>query len=301
MSDLLSLAAPSYEEIAARQLRRLAPSDYDQLEELFGRHRLHTRIPAGPGDECFVGLVGGAQFHQFVFVRRLPGRLSDALIEALKRRALITHNGIEQIFEVTWFDDHSYLVSELIQGVGLDHLEAALRRRRERLSWTAALAMLHDACACISHLRAAGIVHGDVTPARLRLSIAGRLYVCHGVPSLVEPAWVRVLCDVARPILRLAATDDELVLLDRLLPSAVADADALAVASDALVQQHRELDPILPLLLRSMLEGAPALGDIASRLRDGRPQLAIHRLWQLVAEVSATPRPPRSARPPPPA
>ena len=293
MSDLLSLAAPSYEELAARRLRPPDFNDHDGIEDRFGRYRLHTRIPAGPGDECFVGLVGDVRYYQFVFVRRLPGeRLGAAQSDALKRRAMITRSGIEQIFELAGFDDHSYLVTELIQGVGLDHLDAALRQRRERLSWTAALAMLHDACECISHLRAAGIIHGDVTPARLRLSITGRLTVCYGVPSVVEPAWARVLCDVARPILRLAATADERALLDELLRGAAADEAALAVASDALVQQHGELEPILPLLLRSMLEGAPPLGGIAGMLRDGRPQHAIHRLWQLVAEVIATPRPP---------
>jgi len=284
--DLLPLAAPSYEALAARRLRPPDPDDGDGLEDQVSRYRLHTRIPAGPGDECFVGMFGGSQFTQFVFVRRLPALPPGAaLIDALKRRAMITHDGIEQIFEFTTLGDHSYIVSELVQGVGLDHFAAALRH--ERLPWTAALAMLHDACERISHLRAAGI-HADVTPARLRLSLTGRLYVCHGLPALAPPTWGGVLCDVARPILRLAATDDERALLDQLLPDA--DLAALAVASDALVQRHRELDPILPLFLRSMLEGAPALDDIAHMLVERRPQGAIHRLWQLVANALATPR-----------
>jgi hypothetical protein len=81
VSDLLPLAAPSYEELAARRLRPLDPDDDDGIDERFGRYQLHTRIPAGPGDECFVGLVRGSQFDQFVFVRRLPeARFSAAFV-----------------------------------------------------------------------------------------------------------------------------------------------------------------------------------------------------------------------------
>jgi len=291
VSDLLPLGAPGQRELEASQLRRLDPSEAHDVRGQLGRYQLHRRIPAGPDEECFVGVFKGSQLNQFVFLRRFArARLDQTLIDAYKRRAMITHDGIEQILELQWPDSACYAVSELVQGLGLDHLDASLRLHRDRVPWTAALAMLHDACDRITHLRGAGILHGDTTPARLRLSLSGRLYLCHGLPATADSTWARVLCDVVHPILGLAAAGDEHSLLDRLLRDADAE-DALAVASDALVQHHPELDPALPLLLRSMLEGTPAFADVTGVLLESRPRPAIRRLWQLVAEALAAPRP----------
>ncbi len=289
MPDLLPLAAPSYEELASRQLRRLG--DDDDLEVPFGKYELRARLPAGPGDECFAAVPRGpAGFTKYAFLRRFPWtRIDDALVAAVERRAPVQHVGIEQLFDLAVHERHGYLVSELVSGLGLDHLDDALRRRGERLPWRTALAMLHDACHRLLPLRAAG-VGSDVTPAHLRLSITGRLYLCFGLPPAAEPAWGRTLCGVVRPILALAATAEERALLDGLLRD-TDDAGAVAVASDALVQRHPELDPGLPALLLAMLEDEPDVGGVTDLLLEDRPQLAIHRLWSLVAEVLSTPRP----------
>lgn len=295
MSDLIPLGAPSYEELAAHQHRRLDHDD--DLDERCGSYQLRARVPAGPDDECFVAVQQGmADFTRYVFLRRFPrARLDAAVVAAVRRRAEINHHGVEQLYELGEQGRHGFLASELVEGLGLDQLDDALRRRGERLPWAVALAMFHDACERITHLHAAGVVHGGVTPARLRLSLTGNLFLCHGLPSAVEPAWGRALCDVARPILRLAATDEERALIDELLRDADGEG-TLAVASDALVLRHPELDPILPALLLSALEGAPlAMGRVTSMLLADLPYLAIHQLWQLVAEVLAAPPLPRAA------
>lgn len=293
MSDLISLGAPSYEELAAHQHRRLDHDD--ELDEQCGTYRLRARVPAGPGDECFVAVHQGlGGFTRYVFLRRFPrARLDDALVAAVGRRADINHRGVEQLYELGQHGPHGFLVSELVEGLGLDHLDDALRRRGERLPWPVALALFHDACERVTHLHAAGVIHGDVTPARLRLSLTGNLYLCHGLPAAV-PSWGRALCDVARPILRLAATDEDRALIDELLRDADGEG-TLAVASDALVLRHPELDPLLPALLLSALEGAPlAMGRVTSMLLADLPYLALHQLWNLVAELLATPRPGRA-------
>jgi tRNA A-37 threonylcarbamoyl transferase component Bud32 len=293
VSDLLSLGAPSYEELAARQLRRLDRDD--EPGERWGRYRLRAPIPAGPGDECFVAVQDGLVcIEKLSFLRRFPrARLDGALVAAVRRRAEVNHRGVEQLYDLGELGRHGYLVSELVQGLGVDHLDEALRRRGERLPWPVALAMFHDACERVSHLHAAGVIHGDVTPARLRLSLTGILYLCYGLPAAAEPSWGRALCDVARPILQLAATDEERALLDEILGDADGEG-ALAVASDALVLRHPELDPILPALLLSALEDAPlARGRATALLLEDLPYLPLHRLWQLVADVLAAPRPGR--------
>ena len=297
VSDLMPLGAPSYEELAAHGIYRLERRiERDGgLDELCGRYRLHARIPAGPDDECFWALHEGmAGFTRRVFLRRFPReRFDPAVVAAIRRRAEVNHRGVEQIYDVNVDGRSGFLVTELIEGIGVDHLDEALRGRGEPLPWPVALAMFHDACERVSHLHEAGVVHGDVTPARLRLSLTGTLYLCHGLPVTPDPAWGRALCDVARPILRLAATDEERALLDELLREADGEG-ALAVASDALVLRHPELDPILPALLLSALEGgALAMGRVTSMLLGELPYLAHHRLWQIVAEALAEPRPRR--------
>jgi hypothetical protein len=290
VTDLLSLGAPSYEELAVRQLRR-ASSDA-LLDEEVGAYALREQLPSGPDDECFVAIQRGvAGFVRPVFLRRFPAaRLDEALIAAMKARAGILHRGVEQIYELGRDRAWGFIVSELIEGLGVDRLDDALQRRGERLPWPIALAMFHDACERITHLRDAGIVHGEVTPARLRLSLNGIIYLCHGVPGARPASWGRALCDVARPILRLAGTAEERALLDDLLGDADSEG-ALGVASDALVLRHPELDPVVPALLLSALEGAPlAMGRVTSMLLGRLEYLALHRMWELVVEVIAAAR-----------
>ncbi len=292
MADLLAQHPPSYVDLAAYEVRR---GLYDrQAGEPWGRYLLLARIPAGPGDECFVATPDSATgFMQPVFLRRFPrARLDDAWIAGFKRRALINHLGIEQVFELGRHEQHGFVVGQLVEGAGLDHFDAALRQRGERLPWRVALAILHDALERLAHLHEVGVVHDDVTPARLRLALAGGLYLCHGLPEATEPAWAHAVCELARPILRLAATEEERALLDELLRDD-AGGGALAVASDALVLRHPELDPVLPALLLPALERAPLAAGRAM-LAEDLPAHGFHRMWELVAEVFATPRPGRA-------
>jgi hypothetical protein len=247
-------------------------------------------------DECFVAIqVGLAGFVKPVFLRRFPReRLDGPWIATLKARGAIAHRGIEEVYDVGRDGRHGFVVSQLVEGLGLDHLGAALDRRAERLPWPTALALFYDAYERLSHLREAGLIHGGVTPARLRLSLTGILYLCHGLPEVGEAAWGRALCDVARPILHLAATAEERALLDEVLGDADGEG-ALAVASDVLVLRHPELDPLVPALLLSALEGAPlGMGRVASMLLEDLPYLALHHLWERVADALATPRPGRA-------
>jgi hypothetical protein len=267
----------------------------DELGELdepwTERYRLRARISAGPDDECFVAALA---YHGLVFIRRFPGACFSELLAPIKRLGQLHREGVEIVFELSKHGDHGYVVTELVEGLDLDELDDALRRRGERLPWRLALAMLHDAWSRATYLQAAGALQGNITPARLRLGLAGRLYLCHGMPATTQPAWRRVVCDVVRPILRLAASDEEDALLGRLLDDNDEDdlENALAVASDALLAHHRDLDPLLPLLLEAALEdGALAMDRAAKMISAALPQRAVDRLWHFIARAIGAPWP----------
>lgn len=195
--DLLSVGAPSYRELAGSRRYRHG-MHADVRGEPLGRYVLCEQVPCGPGEACFVAAFRGSQFDAFVFLRRFPAAwLDDTAMAALKTRALLTHRGIEQVHEVGRFEGHGFAVSDLVEGLALEGLDAVLQRRGERLPWPLALAIFHDAYGRIAACRAAGVLHSEVTPARLRLSLDGVLQLCGYLPEEPRPAWGRTLCEVA--------------------------------------------------------------------------------------------------------
>ena len=283
MADLLSLGAPSYRELASHRRYRQG-TNAEVHGESWGRYTLCERIPCGPGDECFAASHGGSQFVVFVFLRRFPAAwLDDAWLDGLKARALLTRRGIEQVHEVARHEQHGFVVTDLIEGLALDRLDDILCRRGERLPWPVALAIFHDAYERISYCRAAGVLRSEVTPARLRLSLDGMLQLCGTLPEESAPVWGRALCEVARASLGLAADAEERALLDDILDDDIEG--ALEVASDAIVERHPEIDPLLPSVLFAALDGTPlAMDRVRARLLDRLDRLDVGRLWQLVAE-----------------
>ena len=276
--DLLAIGAPDYDDLAPPTPRIV------QHEHLrWGKFYICEALPCGPGDECFaVSRAGLAGFEKLSFLRRFPkGELAVPLIANVRLHAFARARGIEQILELATHEDHAYIESEYVGGISVDRMISALRARRQQLPWPIALAMFFDAYTRVSQLRDIGILHGDLTPSRLRMSWRGLLYICHGLPR-TRGTWPRMLCDAALPILKLAATDEEATLLTGVLRGADSDA-SLAIASDALILRHPELDPLLPALLLSALDGSRVqMERVGSQLAQ---QLDTQPLWQLVAEL----------------
>ena len=86
------------------------------------------------------------------------------------------------------------------------------------------------------------------------------------------------------PILALAADDGERVLLHELFTDE--HPDAVWVASDALVQRHPELDPVLPLVFLSLAGRVPRTAAHAA-LAERVPVEELRALWQLVVDSAA--------------
>ncbi len=253
------------------------PSDRDMPR--FGRYLLDRRLPCGTDDECWLVRVFGLEgFARRSFLRRFAAaRLDAAMIEACKRQAIIQEHGIAALFEIGIEQEWGFIVGDHVDGASLAELHATGRR----VPWLVALAIVHDACTSLARI-ARHHADGAITPRRLRFSLSGEVMLCMGPPPLQPRAWHRVVCEVIEPILALAASDDERALLHELL--ADDDPDAVWVASDALVQRHPELDPVLPIVFLALAgrgDGIAAHAALVERV----PIEQLRELWHLVMDV----------------
>ena len=277
LSDIVSLGKPSRFDLPSRQPWRMSKP--------FGRFELIEPIAAGTDDECYwARLRGPAGFERIVFLRRFDARrLDPEMTEALERQALVMIHGVSQLFELGRQDGWGFVISELNVGASV----AALLERRVRVPWLVALAIAFDTC---GRLAAAWKRYPDddidfaITPARIMLCTTGEVTLCMGLPKPQRPAWHRTLCDVIHPILALAATGGEREMLRELFTDD--HPDAVWVASDALVEQHPELDPVLPLVFLSLAGRVPR-GAAHAALVERVPVDDLRRLWQLVIDTAA--------------
>lgn len=277
-SDIVSRGKPRRFDLPSRQPW--------PMSTMFGRYRLVERVRSGADDECYwARLSGAAGFERIVFMRRFAARrLDEPMMEALKRQARVHALGVSQIFEAGIHEEWGFIVSELVVGASI----AALAASRRRVSWLVALAIAFDTCRRLARVyeryppEEAEVV---ITPSRIVLGTTGEVALCMGIPTGRRVAWHRTLCDVIHPILALAAEDDgERVLLRELFTDE--HPDAVWVASDALVQRHPELDPVLPIVFLSLAGRVPSATAHAA-LVERVPIEELRALWQLVMDTAA--------------
>lgn len=245
---------------------------------------LRQQVPStnDHGGECFHAIRQGSQFNASVFARRFPAaHLTPALMEALKRRALVAWHAAEAIHELARHGGHVLVTSDLIEGLSLAELRAVLDARGARLPWPVALALASDACDRMGELRKADVPLPAVTPARLRLSLRGRLLACTSAPEIDDATpWHRRLAGVLLPILALAATAEERALLGRFAGDD--DPGALSVLADALVERHPVLAPALPALVADDLATTRAPRAL---IEDSLDLAALRGFWALVIDA----------------
>lgn len=211
--DLLARAAPR--DLAARRRLPAGPPI-----ATLGRYELVGEVPAALG-RCFVGLVPGP-WPAPVFVRRMPrAAIGAETIAELRRRALAIVSGLEAILELDVRDDELVIVSELVDGVGLDQAGA--------LPWPVALAACGDLVATHAAIAAAGITLPAIRPSRIRFSTRGSLVLVASAPEVSEPR----LLDALVAVLGAAVEGDaERALIARFAGDP--DPAAVAVLGDAL-------------------------------------------------------------------
>jgi len=301
MNDLLAASAPSYDEIC--DLRRGAPWVRRRSSGLtyppVGRFDLIERISEGPEDACHYALLnnsraGIGEWGQPLFLRTFDRAvIDDHLVEELKRRALVSERGIEQIFELGADGATAFVVSELVEGASLAQLRAALDARQRLLSWPVTLALLCDAAVRLQGLHTHDIGAGSaLTASRVRLSIRGMIYLCHGGPvDLPHGAPPDPPTDLLRHVLPLALPPNDRGELENLLTGP--DPRGVAVAADRLLERRPDLDPELLLpVLRAHLPDLELPGPRPTR-EEARALVARHldpaaarEVWDLVLACS---------------
>lgn len=115
-------------DLIAMPLKR-PPPHYELTDEPpFGKYCLCESVPCGDDDECDIATLAGiGGYRPYVFLRRFPTeRLDKPTLERIKRIPFANGSGIERIFELGRQAGHAFVTSELIEGVGLDQLDARL-------------------------------------------------------------------------------------------------------------------------------------------------------------------------------
>lgn len=186
--ELLSRYAPTYEE-----LNGLRPEwhriDFDRDYPVLGQYYLCERVPSGPDDACYYAVTRGlAGFTKPCFLRRFPAALlTEPRVDGLRQRAAIVEPGIESVYDIGAEGEWGFLMCEFIEGLSVAALQAELEREGRTLPWGAALALLHDAGRRLDMLHRKTCRHGALTPARVRISLRGMVYLCNGVPGDWQP------------------------------------------------------------------------------------------------------------------
>ncbi|MBA3541757.1 MAG: serine/threonine protein kinase, partial [Deltaproteobacteria bacterium] len=169
----------------------------------FGRYQLVERLAVGGMAELFLATAPGEHgFQKKVVIKRLlPHLIADdnytaMFIDEAKLTARLVHPKIAQTFELGKVDDALYIAMEFVDGIDVLALlrEFATRKRRiepQLAAWIAhevldALDYAHNSLA--EDGRAMGIVHRDISPSNVLLSMRGDIkLVDFGIARAQDP------------------------------------------------------------------------------------------------------------------
>lgn len=155
----------------------------------FGEYELLERLGTGGMAETFIAVRRGPfAFEQRVCLKRiLPALESDPtfvkmFLREAKVSALLQHPNIARVLDFGMADGTHYLTLELIEGTDLRTVLRTLRRRVEPLDVGLTLHIAHALGRALEFAHAAdsdgntsGVVHRDISPSNVLLSIAGEV------------------------------------------------------------------------------------------------------------------------------
>lgn len=227
----------------ARRLTLQPPHAPDA--EMFGRYRLVRPIACDPTDACFEAVNAGVSgFARSVFLRRFPReRMTDALIAVAKTWAGYTGPGVAHLYDIGVLSHEPFMVSHLVRGVSIRDLVCALERKGRALPLSVGLVLFAEGRLALDGMHAKGVVHGHLTPSRVRLEALGRVSLALGTSFV--PLGASVERDVATLARFLVGHHDRTA--SEVL--AVGDREALVVAFDRLKEVAPHLDDLLAAVL----------------------------------------------------
>jgi serine/threonine protein kinase len=169
----------------------------------FGRYQLIERLAVGGMAEVFVATAPGEHgFQKRVVIKRLlPHLLADETYNAMfideaKLTARLVHPKIAQTFELGKVDDVLYIAMEHIDGIDVLALLREFAGRRRRVDPPLAAWIAHETLDALEYAHnlktedgeAMGIVHRDISPSNVLLSIRGDVkLVDFGIARAKDP------------------------------------------------------------------------------------------------------------------
>ncbi|HEY5938453.1 MAG TPA: protein kinase [Kofleriaceae bacterium] len=169
----------------------------------FGRYELVERLAVGGMAELFVATSPGEHgFQKRVVIKRLLPHLSldptynAMFIDEAKLTARLVHPKIAQTFELGKVGDQLYIAMEHIDGIDVLALLREFAAKRRRVDVQLAAWVAHEVLDALDYAhnitgedgRALGIVHRDISPSNVLLSIRGDIkLVDFGIARAVDP------------------------------------------------------------------------------------------------------------------
>jgi serine/threonine protein kinase len=169
----------------------------------FGRYELVERLAVGGMAELFVATAPGEHgFQKRVVIKRLLPHLSldptynAMFIDEAKLTARLVHPKIAQTFELGKVGEQLYIAMEHIDGIDVLALLREFAAKRRRVDVQLAAWIAHEVLDALDYAhnitgdegRALGIVHRDISPSNVLLSVRGDIkLVDFGIARAVDP------------------------------------------------------------------------------------------------------------------
>jgi serine/threonine protein kinase/tetratricopeptide (TPR) repeat protein len=162
------------------------------LPHAFGRYTLTERIGEGGMAEVFLAQVTVAEgLSKRVVIKKIRKELADQpeftrmFVDEAKIALGLNHANIVQVFDFGQVHGSFYLAMELIEGQDLMGLTHTIRARGERIPVVIAAYIAHQVAAGLAHAHLRrddfgapiGIVHRDISPHNIMLSLAGTVKI----------------------------------------------------------------------------------------------------------------------------
>ena len=248
--------------------------EYEMVGELIlGRFRIERAI--GSGGFGTVYRAWDERLHRPVAVKVIDG--SDAaprVVREAQAVARLAHRNIATLYELSGDGDRAFLVSELIEG---DTLRALGRRGELNDNLVAEIGA--DAAAGLAHAHRSGVVHRDVKPENMLVSVGGEAkLVDFGIARVAGERTLTGTGDVLGTLAYMAPEQ-----ADGQRPGPAADVYSLALTLyECFCGEH-------PLIRENAAATARAIGEEVAPLADVRPDLPAPLTDAIDASLDADP------------
>jgi eukaryotic-like serine/threonine-protein kinase len=184
-----------------------SPADWAELglPRAFGNYLLLDRIGRGGMAEIFLArATNDLGVARRVVVKQIAAEYSSdpiftrSLISEAKLAARLSHKNIVRVLDLGREEDRLYIAMEYVEGFDLNQLLGRLSRERIPLPLEFALLIVRSVLAALDHAHRAvdangtplGLVHRDVSPANVLISLEGEVRLCDfGIARAFAPEY----------------------------------------------------------------------------------------------------------------